>query len=111
MDVQELVDRAEIHDLLARYAYGLDFSQWDMVGSSFTDDGVSTCTTTSPVLASTSSRPRTEAMIGGLQAAVASDAAATLQHFFTNMTVDLHGDDADVTTYLIVHASREGTRS
>ena len=109
MDVQELVDRAEIHDLLARYTYGLDFSQWDMVGSSFTDDGVYDMHDYFARLGLDIEPARgREAIVGGLQAAVASDAAATLQHFFTNMTVDLHGDDADVTTYLIVHTSREG---
>ena len=36
--LRRLVDRADISDLLARYAFGLDTRQWDAWGELFTDD-------------------------------------------------------------------------
>lgn len=38
--LRRLVDRADISDLLARYAFGLDTRQWDAWGDLFTDDVV-----------------------------------------------------------------------
>lgn len=38
MDLQEISDRLEIQDLLARYSNAVDTMQWDLLDALFTDD-------------------------------------------------------------------------
>jgi len=38
MDLQEISDRLEIQDLLARYSNAIDTMQWDQLDALFTDD-------------------------------------------------------------------------
>ena len=38
MDVQDVADRLEIQEVLARYARGVDEHDWDLYRSVFTDD-------------------------------------------------------------------------
>ena len=38
MDLQEISDRLEIQDLLAKYSHAIDTMQWDQLDELFTDD-------------------------------------------------------------------------
>ncbi len=40
MDLQSVADKIEIHELLARYARGVDTHDWELWRSVFTDDAV-----------------------------------------------------------------------
>jgi 3-phenylpropionate/cinnamic acid dioxygenase small subunit len=105
---QELLDREAIRELLALYAYGLDFQDWGALERCFTEDGVYDMHDYFMRLGLDvpAARGRDD-IIGGLKTAAAAG-GATLQHFFTNPMIDLNGDRADVKSYVLVHTSRAG---
>ena len=88
MDAQALADRLEIHELLARYARGVDDRDWDLYRSVFTDDAHIDYTSAGA--------------IAGTRDEVTSfleQGFATIpwsQHYITNIEVDLDGDAAHV---------------
>lgn len=87
-DMQALHDKLEIHELLARYARGVDDRDWDLYRSVFTDDAFIDYSS-----AGSTSGPRDEV------AAFLEQAMPMLpwsQHYITNIEIDLRGDEAEV---------------
>ena len=88
MDVQAVADKLEIHELLARYARGVDTHDWELWRSVFTDDAV--------VDYSRSGIP------SGTRDEIADvlrnafDTIPWATHHVTNVEIDLDGDDAHV---------------
>jgi 3-phenylpropionate/cinnamic acid dioxygenase small subunit len=86
MDLQELHDKLEIHELLARYARGVDTKDWDLWRDVFTTDAV---VDYSSAGATTGSRDEVAAW---LEAGLGT--VPMTQHFISNIEVELHGDRA-----------------
>ena len=88
MDTQAVQDKLEIHELLARYARGVDTKDWDLWKSVFTPDAL------------------VDYSSAGAPVGSPEDVAAWLerglkvvpmtQHFISNIEVDLGGDKAKV---------------
>lgn len=88
MDLQELADKIEIHELLARYARGVDTKDWPLYRSVFTPDATIDYTS------------------AGAVAGTRDEVAAWLetgfvhipmtQHFISNVEIDIDGDRARV---------------
>ncbi|MFI5047995.1 MAG: nuclear transport factor 2 family protein [Acidimicrobiia bacterium] len=88
MDLQAVSDKLEIHELLARYARGVDLKDWELWKSVFTDDAIIDYSSANcPV------GPRDE-MAAWLEQGLGK--APMTQHFITNIEVDLDGDRASV---------------
>jgi hypothetical protein len=88
MDVQQVADKLEIHELLARYARGIDTEDWELWKSVFTDDAVVDYSRAGVICGS-----RDEV------AAFLAEAYATIPwatHYVLNIEVDLDGDRAKV---------------
>ncbi|HEX4017738.1 MAG TPA: nuclear transport factor 2 family protein [Frankiaceae bacterium] len=88
MNLQQLQDKIEIQELLARYARGLDTKDWEVWRAVFTADAVLDYSSAGiPV--------GTRDEVGAIfeQAFVAIPWA---QHFITNIEIDLDGDQAKV---------------
>jgi hypothetical protein len=88
MDLQALHDKLEIHELLARYARGVDDRDWDLYRSVFTEDAHIDYSSAGAAVG-----PRDEV------AAYLEQAMATLpwyQHYITNVEIELGGDTAHV---------------
>jgi hypothetical protein len=88
MDLQELADKLEIHEQLARYARGVDTQDWELWKSVFTPTAVIDYSQSGAI---SGSRDEVAAF---LEAAFATIPWAT--HHITNIEVDLHGDQANV---------------
>ena len=88
MDVQDVADRLEIQEVLARYARGVDEHDWDLYRSVFTDDAHIDYTSAGFVAG-----PREE-VVAAL--AEAFTAMPWSQHYITNVEIDLAGDEAHV---------------
>jgi 3-phenylpropionate/cinnamic acid dioxygenase small subunit len=88
MDAQDVQDKLEIHELLARYARGVDTKDWDLWKSVFTPDAlVDYSSAGAPV------GPPDEVaswLEEGLQV------VPMTQHFISNIEVDVQGDRAKV---------------
>ena len=86
MDLQALSDKIEIHELLARYARGVDSRDWELRKAVFTPDATLDYSSAGiPV----GSRDEIAAMF--------DEAFKTIpmaQHFISNVEVDLDGDRA-----------------
>lgn len=92
MTVQDLLDRAAIHDVLLRYARGVDRRDLDLVASCFRPDA---------------------AYDGALGTGTIADALAALEpamaryartlHVLANQTIELAGDHARSETYALAH--------
>lgn len=88
MDVQQLCDRAEIHDLLSKYARAVDTGDWELWRSLFTEDAAIDYTPLGG--------------IAGRRDEVCDYMSATMpllsmkQHFITNIEADISGDTAEV---------------
>ena len=88
MDLQALSDKLEIHELLARYARGVDDRDWDLYRSVFTDDAHIDYRSAGAIAG-----PRDEV------AAFLAEVFTTIpwsQHYVTNIEIDLDGDEARV---------------
>jgi 3-phenylpropionate/cinnamic acid dioxygenase small subunit len=88
MELRELQDKMEVHELLARYARGVDTRDWDLWRSVFTPDATVDYSSAGAAVGS-----RDEV------AAALERGIATLpwtQHIITNIEVDLDGDRAKV---------------
>ncbi len=89
MNLQELSDRAEISDLLARYARAVDRQDWKLYRSLFTADAQIDYTSVGGVA-------------GGVEEVVAFLAGAmsmfeSIQHLISNVEIEIEGDTASVT--------------
>ena len=88
MDLQSVADKIEIHELLARYARGVDTHDWELWKSVFTEDAVIDYS-----LSGAAKGSRDEV------AAFLAESFATIPwatHHITNFEVELDGDTAKV---------------
>lgn len=97
-DLASIGDRFEIEDLLVRYSRALDRRDFEALEAIFTDDAEFDA---GPLGNPKSSRAIREMIEGTL-----SDLDAT-QHLVGKSLIELHGDEADVRTYLISQHIRE----
>ena len=88
MNLQQLQDKIEIQELLARYARGVDTRDWELWKSVFTEDAVLDYTSAGIPLGT---RDETAAIFSQ-----AFTGITWAQHFITNIEVDLDGDRAKV---------------
>jgi 3-phenylpropionate/cinnamic acid dioxygenase small subunit len=88
LDVQALNDKLEIHELLARYARGVDDRDWELYRSVFTDDATIDYSSAGPPAGS---RDEVAAFLEQGFAAI-----PWTQHYVTNIEIDLDGDEARV---------------
>jgi 3-phenylpropionate/cinnamic acid dioxygenase small subunit len=86
MDIPAVHDKLEIHELLARYARGVDDHDWDLYRSVFTGDAHIDYTSAGGIAGS-----RDE--VASWLEAVFNDFPWT-QHYITNVEIDLDGDAA-----------------
>ncbi len=93
MDAAELLDRAQICDLLDDYAHGIDTRDFDLVASLFTEDARLDYTSSGGPAAS-----RNE-VIDWLRASL--PAVTLTQHLLTNRRIRVDGDTATATTELL----------
>jgi hypothetical protein len=88
VDLQAVADKLEIHELLARYARGVDNRDWDLYRSVFTDDAFIDYSS-----AGAAAGPRDE-VAAALEAGF--ETIPWAQHYITNVEIELHGDEAKV---------------
>lgn len=108
MDSQEISDRLEIQDLLARYTYAVDTQDWDVLDATFTPDASIDYSGTGGITASSLAEAKqwlAETLPGPF---------ASIMHNLGQMIVDLDGDTATVKAYLDnpmrMHDGRGGTK-
>lgn len=88
MDVQALADKIEIHEVLARYARGVDTKDWELWKGVFTPDATLDYRSAGHPVGSR------DEVIARFAAGLA--VVPMTQHFITNVEVDLDGDRAKV---------------
>lgn len=88
MDLQEVADKLEIQEQLARYARGVDTRDWDLWKSVFTEDAVIDYSKSGVICGSR------DEVADFLAQAFASMPWTT--HHVSNIEIDLDGDRADV---------------
>jgi uncharacterized protein (TIGR02246 family) len=94
-------DRAAIHDLFTRYCCALDNGEVETVVDCFTQDAV----LKSPMI----DLEGTEAIrVFAGRFAVMRAAGTQFRHLVTNIAVDIDGDRARATAYLLVLISKDG---
>jgi 3-phenylpropionate/cinnamic acid dioxygenase small subunit len=98
--LQQLLDRAEIGDLLARYSTALDSRDWDLLETVFLPDAVCDY--------GALGHPRGVVEIAALIRGTIADLDAT-QHLVGNVVVDVQGDEATADCYLISQHIRRDT--
>jgi hypothetical protein len=90
MNVQDLSDKIEIQEQLARYARGVDTGDWALWKSVFTPDATIDYTSTSTTLPVGNRDQMAEWLEHGL------GKMPMKQHFISNIEIDLDGDRAKV---------------
>ena len=89
MDLQTLIDRAEITDLLTRYARAVDRQDWDLFRTVFTPDAHIDYTQVGGIAGDL------DTVVGFLAEVMAMFEA--MQHLVSNIDIDIDGDEAKVT--------------
>ena len=89
MDLQDLIDRAEITDLLTRYARAVDRREWDLYRSVFTSDARIDYTQVGGIAGDV------EEVVGFLSEVMPM--FEVMQHLISNVEITLNGDEAAVT--------------
>jgi hypothetical protein len=88
MNIQEISDRLEIQNLLAKYARAVDTRDWALWRSLFTDDATVDYSSAGAIAGTR------DEVAAWLEAALS--AMQMMQHFITNIEIDISGDTADV---------------
>ncbi len=88
MDLQTLIDRAEITDLLTRYAHAVDRQDWDLFRTVFTPDASIDYTQVGGIAGDL------DTVVGFLQEALSVFEA--MQHLISNIDIAIDGDEAKV---------------
>jgi 3-phenylpropionate/cinnamic acid dioxygenase small subunit len=88
MDVQQVADKLEIHELLARYARGVDTKDWALYRSVFTPDATIDYSSAGAIAGTR------DEVAAWLEAGFV-DIPMT-QHFISNVEIELDGDRAKV---------------
>lgn len=100
-------DRAEIIELLHRYALAIDTGDWALLRSLFTPDAVADFSSVGQYAAGESSMRGVDAIVAWLRAALAP--FPDVLHFMSNHIVELHGDRASTLTYMhVLHMEMGG---
>ena len=89
MDLQTLIDRAEITDLLTRYAHAVDRRDWALFRTVFTPDARIDYTQVGGIAGDL------DTVVGFLTEVMAMFEA--MQHLISNIDIDIDGDEAKVT--------------
>jgi ketosteroid isomerase-like protein len=92
LSLQEISDRIEISDLIARYAHAIDEQDWDALDQVFTPDAVIDYT---ELGGAKGSRAETKEYL-----ASAMPHFSAFQHLSATTKLDLHGDRASARTIL-----------
>jgi uncharacterized protein (TIGR02246 family) len=95
--LQELQDRAEIHDVMMRYATALDTLDWDGVAACFTKDAHS-------VYSGNDLGHGVDKILAYIQG-LANMKVTT--HFMGNQLIEVKGDTASMATYCVAYLARE----
>jgi 3-phenylpropionate/cinnamic acid dioxygenase small subunit len=90
--IRDLLDRAAIHDVLLRYARGVDRKDLDLVAACFTPDASYEGALASGTIAQA---------LGTLRERMARYEAT--MHFIGNQLVEVHGDTARSETYAVAY--------
>jgi 3-phenylpropionate/cinnamic acid dioxygenase small subunit len=88
MDLQALHDKIEIHELLARYARGVDSKDWELWKSVFTPDATLDYSSAGAAVGSR------DEVAAWLERGIGT--VPMTQHFITNVEIQLDGDRAKV---------------
>jgi hypothetical protein len=88
VDFQAVSDKLQIHELLFRYARGVDTKDWALLAAVFTPEAVLDYTSVGGPAGSR------DEVVAWLEQSLSP--VAMTQHFITNIEVDLDGDRADV---------------
>src|SRR6188472_2347797 len=86
MDLQALHDKLEIHELLARYARGVDDRDWDVYRDVFTEDAHIDYMSAGAIAGT---RDEVVAFMSEVMPTIAWS-----QHYITNIEIELDGDTA-----------------
>jgi 3-phenylpropionate/cinnamic acid dioxygenase small subunit len=103
MDLQDLTDRAAIHDTVLKYATGVDRRNWSLYRSIFADEVIFDFETWS------GEPPRTwtaEEWLASVQETLAPFDATS--HMLTNLVITLDGDNATVVAHMVAIHYFEG---
>lgn len=92
LTLQELSDRVDIQDLIARYAHAIDDRDWDMLDNIFTEDAVIDYT---DLGGKKGSLPETKIFLKE-----AMPKFSAFQHLSTTSRIDIKGDKAFCKTIL-----------
>jgi len=88
MEISEISDRLEIQGLLAKYARAVDTRDWDLWRSLFTEDATVDYSSAGAIAGTRDEVSAwLEAALGAMQ---------MMQHFISNIEIDLAGDTAEV---------------
>jgi hypothetical protein len=88
VDIQAIADKLEIHELLARYARGVDTHDWELWKSVFTDDALVDYSQSGVM------RGKRDEVADFLREVYETIPWAT--HYITNIEIELLGDRANV---------------
>lgn len=105
MDIQQISDRLEIEDLLARYSFAIDERDWDALDAIFTPDARIDYSETGGAAGTVAEIKR------WLPLALAR--FPVFQHLVATMKLDIDGDEARCRTILfnpMVHEASDGER-
>jgi hypothetical protein len=100
-------DRAEIIELLHRYALAIDTGDWALLHGLFTPDAEADFSSMGQYAAGESSMRGADAIVAWLRAALAP--FPDVLHFMSNHIVELRGDRASTLTYMhVLHMEMGG---
>jgi hypothetical protein len=100
-------DRAEIIELLHRYALAIDTADWALLRGLFTADATADFASVGQYVEGESSVRGVDAIVAWLQAALAP--FPDVLHFMSNHLVELRGDRASTLTYMhVLHMEMGG---
>jgi hypothetical protein len=100
MEIQHMIDRIEIEELLVRYSRAIDSKEFDTLETLFTSDAIFD----GGSLGCPAGAPQIRAMIEGTLAGLDST-----QHLVGKSLIEIDGDEAEVRTYLFSQHIREST--
>ena len=102
MDIRTLCDRIEINDLFVRYVTALDAGDVESIVGCFAEDGA----LESPVVGVYAGRDKIREF--AVRFASFHERGTQLRHFLANLAVQVDGDRAHATCYLLTIMTRNG---
>ena len=102
IDLSHVVDRLLINDLFVRYTTALDAGNVETIVGCFAEDG----SLESPLVGAYVGRARIREF--ALRFARYRDGGAQLRHVISNLAVEIDGDHAQATCYLVTFLTRDG---